>query len=874
MMRPVGIYFLLCSNKVEWTSSVHRDLDEVLAALEDARRIEDAVGFVHVGTSRPPNSAFAKVASSLAGCVVLTTSARWVFDYVGTYSDVVAYVDGLGLHIALSGWGHANFDSSDIAYSNQTACNNENKGFGSPWLAYCDQVDPEGAQKAWLLGIHDDVSYHAKEQTLDWGTRRALGIVRMEYLMRTRDFDNPIQVATCCPPWLIDTQLGLINTTVRCGNALRSTRLVYVADLLHMTVDDLLKIPNFGRKSLTDLAKALRTAVQNGPNRASHDMETHKPLAIADGAPRFAIAHGWELDDNSVNRPASDTSFRLAFENNKSRLRKNQSMVLSQRIGSDGEKMTLAEVGENIGTTRERVRQIEAAAIEIFRADPIWQMELAARLDKILQDREDPLPAQSLGIFDPWFSDIEHMLSELEFILDRILDNQFYILEINGCRFVTRLSKADWRKAVREGSMLLEHAAEDNSSKAEARLRIEEILSSKGSELASELWAAVQTVALFAKDEHGVEKVVGVGSGAESLVAAVLATSDRPLHFTELPRRILDAYGRSIEVRRAHSAASNVGLLLGRGTFGSIRHCPLSPEEIDVLRQETEDIVLSGSKGRQWSCSELAEQLGDRALDFEERVDHYVVHIALKGSSVLSNLGRFVWAQSGERPTGTHDRIDICQATLSVLQSTGRPMTRNEVRVALLRDRGLTGNFQIHSRGSLVRTGVDCWGILERDIPLSHTEIRDVCSSAAALLERDQHGIHLTEIRHRLSDVAPATLHVSDPYAMFSVLLTDRRFKTSMGGYIYLTAWEGPRRLSQADAVLAALRNLKGHGATASEIAKQATQILGRPIERENVYSAMVSNGATFDEEANRWTLHEESEGESEIDEGAGIFHS
>lgn len=868
-MRPVKIYLLLCSNKVEWVSSVHRDLDEVLAAWEDAQNIADTVGIVHVGISRPPNSAFGRVASGMSDCVVLTTSARWVFDDIGTYSEVIDYVEGFGLHVAISGWGHANPGLLDIALSHQSAREDESRVYGSPWLAYLDEINPKMAREAWSLGVRDDASYHAHEQSLHWDMRRALGTARMDYLMRMRDSDNPIQVATSCPPWLIGTPLDSINATVRCDNALRSASILLVADLLHLTVDDLLKIQNFGRKSLRDLAIVLRSTAQSGPIKNDPN-ETYKHAEKTCVVAKPIIGRKEELEDNATKPPAR-RSFKLAFESNKSRLKESQATVLGKRIGSEGERMTLAEIGEELGNTRERVRQIEAAAVEIFQADGVWQTELASRLGDILRDREDPLLAQSLGIFDPWFVDVENMMPEFEFILDRILDNQFFILEINGCRFVTRISNNEWRKTAREGSMVLEHAAKHKISKSDARRRVEELLSTKGAELASELWASAQTLALFAKDEHGIERVVGVGTSAESLVAAVLEASDRPLHFTELPKRIQDAFGRSVEVRRAHNAASNVGLLFGRGTFGTLRHCQLTPEEMDDLRQETEEIILSGPRGRQWSCFELVEKLAECALDFEDRINLYVVHIALHSSSVLSNLGRFVWAHSGERPAGTQDRIDIAQATLSVLQAAGRPMTRGEIRAALLRDRGLTGNFQIHSRGSLVRTSAGCWGILERDIPLSHAEMRSACSSAAMLLERVQCGIHLTEIQERLRNIAPKTLRVDDPYATFSVLLTDPKFKTSMSGYIYLASWEGPRRLSQGDAVVAALRKMKEHGIKASDLAKQAAEILGRPVEKENVYAVMVASGAKFNEETGRWALHEE-ESETEIDEDASVY--
>jgi hypothetical protein len=870
MMRPIKIYLLLCSNKVEWTTSVHRDFDEVIAAWEAARNIPETVGIIHVGLTRPPNAALGSVAATLESCVVLTTSARWVFDEFGTYSEPIDYVQGLGLHIATSGWGNTNANLSEFLLAYRSARESEVCSFGSPWLQHLDEVNPKMAREAWSCGIHDDSTYHSHEASLTWDMRHVLGSVRMDYLMKARDPDNPIHVATASPPWLIETPIDFINATVRCQNALRGGGILLVADLLQMQMDDLLKIPNFGRKSLKDLAISLKAVARNGPLLKQPQIEAFQRIEKPNGVVRFLIEGHNELAINAADKHPSRRTFKLAFEAIKSRLKENQFRILSQRIGLDGEKKTLEEIGEEERITRERVRQIESDAIEIFQADGVWESELAARLADLLRDREDPLPAQSLGIFDPWFADVEYMMPELGFILDRVLGNQFYILEINGCLFLTQISKGEWRAAVRDASLFLEKAAQEKIAKSNVRSHVEEILTNKGSELASELWASVQMMALFAKDEKGIEHLVGVGTSAENLVAVVLATSERPLHYSEIPKRIQDSFGRSIEVRRAHSASRNVGILFGRGTFGSLRHCPLNPEEIDILRQEAEEIILTGSVGRQWTCFELVEKLGELALDFESHINQYIVHYALHGSSVLSNLGRFVWTQAGERPSGTQDRIDITQAILSLLQSEGRPMTRSEIRAGLLRDRGLTGVFQIHQRGSLVKISDKYWGILERDIPLSSDDIRTICAAAANLLEIEQRGIHVTEIKGRLSDLAPEVLRVDDAYGIFSLLTFDSRFKMSTSGYTYLASWEGPRRYSQWDAVAIAIRNAKG-GIKASEVAMKATEILGRPVERESVYNAMTTVGAKFNDETGLWVLYDD-ENEAEIDENRQLY--
>lgn len=862
-MRPIRIFLLLRLKNGEWISSSHRDFDEVLSAWEAARQNSGTVGIIHVGISRPQNGAFESVASHITDCIVLTSSARWAFNDIGTYSGAISFVEGLSLHVALTGWGYTN-SSNDIIKSVIAERTDDAQHFSSPWLSNFCNINPTMAREALIRGVRDDSSYQSHEKSLSWEMRCVLGNERMNYLMRGLDVENPIHVASACPPWLLSTPIDLINATVRCSNSLRSAEISWVSDLLKITIDDLMKIPNFGRKSLRDLAMAILSTAKRGPILIEGQNEKFQLVEQPSGIGRFVVKQDEVGQLDLADKPYSMRSFKFAFESNLSQLKENQLTVLRQRIGTEGGKLTLEEISSEMGNTRERVRQIEAKAIQILQMDRVWETEVAARLESLLQDREDPLPALSLNIFDPWFSDIENLLPELKFIFERILNNRFSMLDINGCQFITRITKNEWQAAIREGTDYLEHALPERPTKLELRHAIEALLPNKGSELASEFWSTVQTIAVFSKDASGTERLAGIGTSAESFVGAVLASSDRPLHYSEIPDHIQKAFGRTIDVRRAHNAARNVGILLGRGTFGTRQHCPLSFDEMAVLCQESEEIVLSGAKERQWSCYEILEKLGGRGLDFEERINQYVIHLALQESTVLSNLGRFVWAQSGERPSGTHDRIDITQAILSLLQAAGKPLTRNEIRAALLRDRGLSGYFQIQPRGSLVRVGEGLWGILERDIPLTNDEMINLRTSIVTLLDTLQLGIHVTEIHEHLHSIAPYALKVEDPFAILSVLLLDSRFKFSTSGYLFLAVWAGSRRLSQGDAVIEILRQSNKFGLKASEVASRASTLLGRAIGKENVYAAMAACGAKFDQESGRWILNDENEIEAD----------
>lgn len=849
-MRHIRIYLLLRAPDQSWSSQIYRDLDESISHWIDFHCGAGGLGVLHVGICRPTDSDLTVIDPNAGACLLLTASARWAFSDLGTYSNRVGFVGNLGVHVALSGWGYELPAVPKIFTSNIVS---DVSSLEPAWLRGFKEQFPTLSPEIEECGIQDDSTYSTLERSLPWETRRKLGVARLDSLMSEIDQENPISVASKCPPWVVNAPLSSIRMTVRCENSLRHGSVVHVSDILSMSPDSLMKLPNFGRKSLRDLAASLLAAVHDGPSGLDG------PDSSEVASPDRRI---FEADREVALPPVAGEGtmdFKNAFSFRRSKLRESDAVVLDMRLGDGCEPMTLSEIGEKLNITRERVRQIEARAIGEFARDPIWEMQFAPKLGQILANREDPLPVSSLDLFERWFADIDGISMKFEFVLERLLPERFHVLEINGCKIVTELSKNSWDLAVRHAQNILIQSVASARAKSELRYAVEGLLADKGRELVSELWALACKEAIFVVGEGGIERLMGMGTSAETYVLAALSASDHPLHYSELPKRVHELFGRPLEVRRAHNAAGQVGLLYGRGTFGTMRHCPLSVTELNLLREEAEAVVLSGPPGRQWTAIEILSQMDGQTVDFLERVNQFVVQIALQESTRLADLGRFIWQSSGSEGAGTANRIDLTQAVLSVLQSAGSPLTREEIRDLLLEHRGLSGYFQLHPRGSLAKVSAERWGILERDIPYSPEERRVICDSAEEFFICKQSGIHFSEINSLRSGLLPLPERgEEDPHLLQAVLLADQRFKASGAGYLYLAAWEGPRRLSQGDSVIQVMREARGKGLHSNEIARRASAILGRTIERECIYAAIASVGGKFDETTSTWAIVEE----------------
>ena len=127
--------------------------------------------------------------------------------------------------------------------------------------------------------------------------------------------------------------------------------------------------------------------------------------------------------------------------------------------------------------------------------------------------------------------------------------------------------------SVGQATEVLESAVGEQWTEEQARAAIDGLLLGPGHELSELLWQTVAAKANFAVGPENTRILTTFGRGAEQVVEVVLAEADRPLHYTEIWERATKRTGRNIDVRRAHNAAAEVGLLYGRGTYGLLNTC-------------------------------------------------------------------------------------------------------------------------------------------------------------------------------------------------------------------------------------------------------------------------------------------------------------
>jgi len=802
-------FLMLRHPTAEWEINVFHSLEDLVRAW-DNRAEREATAVLHCGFVRRTARSFEAIAVEHPGQVLLTAGGRHALPgSFRTTEFAVGFVDEEPVYLGLEGWGYS------------VAAPIEPAKFDLPsfvgWVG--DYVRAESGDAAALLEakIFDEASYGEFEDCLSQDLRERLGRFRLNALVHGQDQD-PCIIAKHAPPWAADLELESFGLTVRLGNVFVRQGIRTIADLAGYTIDDLFALQNFGRRSARDLVDTLTRAMNAGVQTKEAVVQAliEKPLLT--------------LVDQTL-----------------SRLTDRQQDILRRRMGWNAQPETLADIGEGYGITRERVRQIEDKTVKQIVREEYWDDLLAEKLAAMLVDRDYPLPVMGAEALDSWFEGFGSRAPTIRYLLANMCNSRVSIVTVEGIDYLSFMNPDTWLELVTSGRQLLQGAVDQNWSRAHCRHLVTGLLPDNSREFATVLWEKSSHLCHFAGDSDN-DVLVAYGRGAEHIVEAVLEQSDRPLHFSEIAVLASERAGRAIDERRVHSAAAEVGLVLGRGTYGLARHLGLETNVLMTLAEEASALVTEGPPGRQWHASELAAALVDTDIALGVCPDKYVVNAALTLYGSLKPLGRLVWINSGASNSGA--RVDLRQAMVKTLDHAGVPLSSAELYQRLVAIRGINDGWVIAASDPVIRLGSGLWGLNDRDLPIKRSEQPALLQSIVAILEKRNAGLHTSE----LSEHLPADL---SPRTFLGLASLDPRLQVSWGQYIFLKVWGDPRRQSISAACLEVLRCVGP--LQFDELYMAVSDQVGRRFARTDLSSTLQSIEARMDA-SNRWSLAEEEQ--------------
>jgi hypothetical protein len=825
-VAPLRAFLMVRSHDGTWTVTVCRDLGAVMRAWKTRKEPDRDVAVLHVGFDRPPSHSFEEVAEAHPGRMLLTAAAKHGVptSFVSSAAPVGA-AESIDVFIGLQGWGYAIDDptsGTDRVEPRADAVIHEPHG----WVASFLREHPSDAETLSAHEIFDDETYLDRETELERSVRHRAGLFRLHHIVGA-NCEDPCELARATPPWLAARELVSLELSVRANNVFRCSGIKTVRDLADWSADALLTLPNFGRKSLRDTLQALTAALNEGPFRA----------ATAEAVPE---------------------SDRLLTEVRRSLLKfsDRERDVLIRRLGFETPPETLQEVADDYGITRERIRQIEARATKKWIRESSWDDILEQKISRLLIGRSFPLPVAGVEAIDAWFEGVSGHTVFIRNLVQMICGDRIHLIPIDGLYYFSLMTQETWERTVSEASALLSSGAGRGWSEDYARSLVHGLLPDTVKEFGTLLWDKASRLCHFSVAEDGSRILTSFGRSADQLVEAILAESDTPLHYTEIAERARLRDGRSLDARRAHSAAANVGFLFARGTYGLTRHVPLSDEQMSRIRSEAEDIVSSEAPGRQWHSSEILSEISERMEGGFDGLDKYVLDIALAGSEMLRPLGKMTWVASAAG-ADNQARIDVHQAVVAIVKAAGHPLNTGEIKERLTAVRGVNEFFQISPIDPLIRMEPGIWGINDRDVPIAREEQQQLVEKLVQCLDEKHSGIHASE----LPEILP--LQDCSPHAFLSITSQDKRLKIAQGRYVYLADWESPRRETIGHAVSAVLDDAAGP-LTLEEIAALVENRIGRKIEKPVISGSLQALEAEFDDATREWRLSRPSADEEE----------
>ena len=867
-MRPIRAFLFARGANDNWGCQVFRDFEPLLEATIAANGARQFPVGVHVGFERPDTEAVEELLSKQDGLVFLSNGAMGTMPFPVRASHVsIGSAGESSFHAALDGFGYQVEQADETPPASPQPWPKmpipENTG-PRGWVAILSKLEPGLAQKLHGAGIWDEDSYLIREADLDIDTRYLAGLRRYEILEDEQpNAASLIEHLRSAPPWILSAPIGLLNLSVRSSNVCAAHEIKIIGDFAKYGLKGLYKLPNLGQKSVHEISREMAHLFTTGhPLKAvASKLEWATPERLGD-IPSDSNEDSEESGADDGNHSGFGAEFSASitsgFIEAAQKLEQRERDVWAGRLGFRCEPMTLQQISDQIGLTRERVRQIEVKIYKKIHGHPFWD-ELSRRVREHLRGRTSPLFLNGLSAVDPWFEGADQLAISLREVSDHIPRLGFHILTWNDLPVISSMSQAQWIETIDEAKNILMAIAEQNLNERDALSQAAGVLIGKGEDMREALHEEVSKFCIWSALPDGSRILTGFGKSAAALVSGVLQASDTPLHIDEIQRRVRahSTYEATNEsnIRRA---AAEVSMLFGRGTYGLMKHCPLNSSQMLAIRAEVEDIIFGGSSSKQWHSSELYDELLNRGFSYDGKLTKYIINIALSNSPNLVYLRRMIWGIRGKWNENADARLDVKQAIVSLLEEEGKPMSTAQIRSKLIEGRGLNTYFQIWASSPLVRLGPGLWGLEGRDLDMQHARV--LAYRLLKELSVRQEGIHVSEAAVFLGLGSEAEA------SMLASVANKDGLRIDKGQYFYLQPWGESRRVSIWEA---ATSTLKAHpkGLSRGELQLFVDRIAKRKVDRQQLSSILQNIDAIYDAESSLWKFAGLADEDSENDQ-------
>jgi hypothetical protein len=462
-------------------------------------------------------------------------------------------------------------------------------------------------------------------------------------------------------------------------------------------------------------------------------------------------------------------------------------LIATRRAGLGGESMTLQELGDELGVSRERVRQVEARLCKRLAHQP-WARE--ARLRIAAAAAAGPVPLATLAN-DRWWAAASEQPEMVAFVVSSVLDLEMRVIELDEQPWLSGQDATTINAAM---ATLFAGAAKVTLP---APLEVFDALASQAGApfgphvslyLRDELRGRLQLRRGRAGPRARVRRYPRRRAAGDAPRLADAGPDRRPPASARPSTRQAAGRGHALRPRgrRAPPPLPRLrGLADGAGAGGGGAHRVHSARTTVALRRDP----------RRAARDHRGARLDDpvRPGGADQGTPRRRCATSGRLRVVLPNR------PDSERRVYVHDAIE------DLLKKAGEPMLRADLVASLDAQMGISAHGLIAlQRPQFVRVDLDRVGLLSRDVPGGAAAITEACAHLEAVLARRGRGLSELHAHQELIGLSTIYRDWSVPLTM-SVLRADGRFRLSMSGAVGLKAWDSTRVPTRLELVRSAL---------------------------------------------------------------------
>lgn len=582
-----------------------------------------------------------------------------------------------------------------------------------------------------------------------------------------------------------------------------------------------------GLVTLGELADRSRAVLLRAPNLGR---------ATVDALPGVIAGHLRSLDDARSSGAGLLEAFRAALEPLEPMLR----IIATRRSGLAGEPVTLQELGDMFGISRERVRQLEAKVCEQLRRQP-WAIDARRRVEDAVRDGAVPLLALEQ---DAWWAGASETPGVVELVVEHVLDVGTHVIELDDAIWLSRHKVGllhDAFTALLADAQAIAYPVSLGS--------FEPLIAARGGPFGlrvaayfrDELHARLQMeehapgASGSSGDPRGDARVLAFGDTRQAELLALLRASPVPMH--------LDEVARQMGGRRRCLLPDEV-LHFRRGTIGLRQHFPDFEAWQARLVPDAVRLIERLGPERQWYCGELLDELREEH-DIPDWLTAFGLAALIKAEGSLRYLGRLRVALPGSQDAEA--RVFVHDAVEKLLKDAGEPVLRSELLEKIDQRVGTAGAYGslVFNRPLFVRVDEDRIGLLSRDVPGGAAAITEAGDHLEAVLARRDRGLSDVHAHDEVVGLSPEHASWSTQLLM-SVLRSDGRFRLNQSGAVGLATWESTRVPTRLELVRSALEEAGGRVSVEAVLARIEAHYGVRPS-RGALISLAMNVGARVD---------------------------